>query len=173
MNAGRHKPVPSSTFSTSITSVLMRPLNTYWGPLMDLVLLVDFFPETLGRGGRRTAVTLGSGIEEMGGAEGRGGGRGGFTAPGSPGLPLAVDQQVVEQEEDALLDVAGGDLQQVAVQQQLRADVCQVGSLRAREVERKKKTTIKKLTDMREVFVPPPLFIVPELTIKQTPLGLI
>lgn len=70
MNAGRHKPVPSSTFSTSITSVLMRPLNTYRGPLMDLVLLVDFFPETLSRGGRRTAVTLSSGIEEMGGAGG-------------------------------------------------------------------------------------------------------
>lgn len=69
MNAGRHKPVPSSTFSTSITSVLMRPLNTYRGPLMDLVLLVDFFPETLSRGG---AVTLSSGIEEMGGAEGGG-----------------------------------------------------------------------------------------------------
>lgn len=79
MNAGRHKPVPSSTFSTSITSVLMRPLNTYWGPLMDLVLLVDFFPETLGRGGRRTAVTLGSGIEEMGG---KGRGEGWFHGPG-------------------------------------------------------------------------------------------
>lgn len=59
------------------------------------------------------------------------------------------------------------------MQQQLRADVCQVGSLRVREVEKKNPTTIKKLTDMREVFIPPPLFIFPELTIKQTPLGLI
>ncbi len=40
-------PVPSSTFSTSMTSVLMRPLNMYCGPLMDFVLLVDFFPDTL------------------------------------------------------------------------------------------------------------------------------
>lgn len=63
--------------------------------------------------------------------------------PGSPGLPLAVNQQVVEQEEDALLDVAGGDFQQVAVQQQLRADVCQVGSLRVREVERKTRQQLK------------------------------
>lgn len=47
---GKHKPVPSSTFSTSITSVLIRPLNTQRGPLIDLVLLVDFFPETLGNG---------------------------------------------------------------------------------------------------------------------------
>jgi len=49
--------------------------------------------------------------------------------PGSPGLPLAVDQQVVEQEEDTLLNVTGGDLQQVAVEEQLRADVRQVGPL--------------------------------------------
>ena len=48
---------------------------------------------------------------------------------GSPGLPLAVDQQVVEQEEDSLLDVSGGDLQQVAVEKQLRGDVRQVGPL--------------------------------------------
>lgn len=134
MNAGRHKPVPSSTFSTSITSVLMRPLNTYRGPLMDLVLLVDFFPETLSRGG---APHRGYSQQRDRG-DGRSGGGGGFTAPGSPGLPLAVDQQVVEQEEDALLDVAGGDFQQVAVQQQLRADIRQVGSLRVEEGEKRK-----------------------------------
>lgn len=52
-----------------------------------------------------------------------------YGSPGSPGLPLAVDQQVVEQEEDALLNVPGGDLQQVAVVEQLRADVRQVGPL--------------------------------------------
>lgn len=49
--------------------------------------------------------------------------------PSSPGLPLAVDQQVVEQEEDTFLNVAGGDLQQVAVEKQLCADVRQVGPL--------------------------------------------
>lgn len=57
-------------------------------------------------------------------------GGGGLSRPSSPGLPLAVDQQVVEQEEDALLDVARRDFQQVPVQQQLRADICQVGSLK-------------------------------------------
>lgn len=41
---GRGLPVPSSTFSTSMTSVLMRPLKIYREPLMDLVLLVDFLP---------------------------------------------------------------------------------------------------------------------------------
>ena len=41
---GRGLPVPSSTFSTSMTSVLIRPRKMYKEPLMDLVLLVDFLP---------------------------------------------------------------------------------------------------------------------------------
>lgn len=41
-------PVPSSTFFTSMTSVLIWPLKMYREPLMDLVLLVVFLlPVTL------------------------------------------------------------------------------------------------------------------------------
>lgn len=46
-----------------------------------------------------------------------------------PGFPLAVDEEVVEQEEGPLLDVPRRDLQQRALQQELRADVREVGAL--------------------------------------------
>lgn len=47
----------------------------------------------------------------------------------SPGFPLAVDKQVVKEEEGSLLDVAGGDLQQSALQEELGADVREVRAL--------------------------------------------
>lgn len=60
----------------------------------------------------------------------------------SPGLPLTVNQQVVEQEEDALLDVACGDFQEVSVEQQLRADICEVSSLQKRKENNRLKGTL-------------------------------
>ena len=47
----------------------------------------------------------------------------------SPRFPLAVDEQVVEEEEGSLLDVACRDLQQSALQEELGADVCEVRAL--------------------------------------------
>lgn len=47
----------------------------------------------------------------------------------SPRFPLAVDKQVVKEEEGSLLDVARRDLQQVALKEELCADVCEVGAL--------------------------------------------
>lgn len=55
---GRGLPVPSSTFSTSMTSVLIRPRKMYKEPLMDLVLLVDFLPPvTLKDSGKSASPT--------------------------------------------------------------------------------------------------------------------
>lgn len=55
---GQDSPVPSSTFSTSMTSVLIRPLKMYREPLMDLVLLVDFLlPVTLKDNGKSVSPT--------------------------------------------------------------------------------------------------------------------
>jgi len=48
----------------------------------------------------------------------------------SPRFPLAVDEQVVEEEEGSLLDVACRDLQQSALKEKLGADVCEVRALR-------------------------------------------
>lgn len=50
--------------------------------------------------------------------------------PFSPGLPFAVNQEVVKQEEDAFLDIACRDFQEISMEQQLCADICQVGSLK-------------------------------------------
>lgn len=47
----------------------------------------------------------------------------------SPRFPLAVDKQVVKEEEGSLLDVARRDLQQGALKEELGADVCEVRAL--------------------------------------------
>jgi hypothetical protein len=68
---GQGPPVPSSTFSTSMTSVLIRPLKMYREPLMDLVLLVDFLlPVTLKGNSKSVSPTKDS--VTVGSARGRG-----------------------------------------------------------------------------------------------------
>lgn len=73
---GQGPPVPSSTFSTSMTSVLIRPLKMYREPLMDLVLLVDFLlPVTLKDNGKSVSPTKGA-SQRGGSGAGRGSGLG-------------------------------------------------------------------------------------------------
>ena len=72
---GLGPPVPSSTFSTSMTSVLIRPLKMYKVPLIDLVLLVDFLlPVTLKDNGKSEFPTKGSITERV--CPGQGGAHG-------------------------------------------------------------------------------------------------
>lgn len=47
----------------------------------------------------------------------------------SPGFPLAVNQKVVKQEENALLDISRRDFEEVSIKQWFCANIRQVGSL--------------------------------------------
>lgn len=66
----------------------------------------------------------------------------------SPGFPLAVNQEVVKQEENTFLNVAGWDFEQISMEQQLCADICEVGSL-----QEKKKQNKNKESNQTEVYL--------------------
>lgn len=122
-----HSPVPSSTFSTSITSVLIRPRNWYLGPSVAALLFFKRLPRNTDVS-REVPGSLQGSILYMGYM--------------LPVLLLAVDQQVVKEEEDPLLDVPCWDLQQHALHQHLRTAVCDVRALS--KVQRKQALACKK-----------------------------